>query len=45
MSIPFVGKRFTPDAFRAYVKGIDFSGGWRGVAPVLHHTASPRSRP
>lgn len=41
MSIPFVGKRFTPAAFAAYVNGLDWSGGWRGQYPVLHHTAAP----
>lgn len=41
MSIPFVGKRFTPVGFAAYVKGLDWSGGWRGHYPVLHHTAAP----
>lgn len=41
MSIPFIGKRFTPATFAAYVKGLDWSGGWRGEYPVLHHCAEP----
>lgn len=41
MSIPFVGKRFTPAGFVAYVNGLDWSGGWKGQFPVLHHTAAP----
>jgi hypothetical protein len=42
MSIPFVGKRFTPAAFTAEVQRVAAtSPAWWGQYPVLHHTAAP----
>lgn len=38
--IPYVGKRFTIDTFRAYLEGVAFTG-FKPKYVVLHHTASP----
>lgn len=40
MSIPYVGKRFTPSAFAAYLDTVTF-GDWQPKGVCLHHTASP----
>ena len=40
MSIPYVGKRFTPTSFVAYLDRLAFDG-WQPKGVCLHHTASP----
>lgn len=40
MSIPFVGKRFAPADFAAYVASVQLDA-WRPSAVCLHHTAKP----
>jgi len=40
MSIPFVGKRFTPEAFKEYIKTINFTN-FKPEFVTMHHTAAP----
>ncbi|MCG9895461.1 MAG: peptidoglycan recognition protein family protein [Fimbriimonadaceae bacterium] len=42
MAIPFVGRRFTPEAFRLHLRQAHLaSPGWNPVGVTLHHTANP----
>ena len=41
MAWPVVGRAFTPSAFKAYVDGLTWDGGFRPVGIALHNTASP----